>query len=907
MADFRYDKPELLPTASTVKEPVVDQSGSALLSGIAQGVAGFFSALPTGADRARQAQDGVIGQYGRELSKISSGVQQGIYTPAMGRTKARDLYASYIGNNPGMTKDLATFHKSFMSTAGLGKVVADESPVEEADKDLLKTLAEQGRITDDMTEMEKEEVLASEKAQQASLAAMEAESKAIQLESSKTGLTKSQLELRNAQEKRRAGQMLDTLGTSVQRNISGDMKTIFKRVDSGQLSQEDAIFELDAKLNQYKSTVAQMSRQAGSEQIGLVLGPIERMVSTAKDRVSGKISREVYENRLSILQSGIKSDVMSRPDMAKLYGVSQILPNVGPQLFTRQQGPIEEYLSSGLSTNTKPPMMFRNDPATAEINKGYLDAVKQTSNEVVRGTVPSDRAEMASEEVLSNNTNILRGLVMYEGAIEDPKELKEVVNYLASPEFGDWSSKKGGVPNEIVDGAKNVLRNKYERELLPAIEQAWRAPSFVGSDLADVQKRIKGGVPTQELIEPVFNGIGVQFRAKVDDPAVKALAQSYNRDIAGPMNQLIRMEAHLNGNKEYDKVWNDVYKPVLMPEEQVTTGTETIPNANAPRGAIAGSVGGSPVPDTQSFVPGETGLDETPTEMPPLEAPVEVGERTVAQPQEETQTAAGEAPRASQAMSDDQLLKQARESLEAQGIDTNSVVGFSRLNDEFQKLKASAASQQASVGQAQAATTGTASVAPNSYAPVSGGQNYVGSGAPLPSNFVNPTSNPNVNPDILKRFEGRRLPVSIRNNNMGAVSITGNIERSWAAKQEGFVGTSPRPKNEGGYYAKYATPEHGVGAASKLLENYGSRGVNSPAKIVRKWSVDKAAHNAYANTLVKYLRAAGFDVDSNTALDLSQPEVRVAILKAKSAHESGLGVPVYVDGVFERGARYDFG
>lgn len=164
------------------------------------------------------------------------------------------------------------------------------------------------------------------------------------------------------------------------------------------------------------------------------------------------------------------------------------------------------------------------------------------------------------------------------------------------------------------------------------------------------------------------------------------------------------------------------------------------------------------------------------------------------------------------------------------------------------------------------------------------------------SKFEDYTTSNKLAVDLSKR---KSVPVSIRNNNMGAISITGSIDKSWAARQPGFVGTSPRPKNEGGHYAKYATPEHGVAAASNLLKRYGSNGINTPIEIVSKWAA--AGHEAYARTLVKYLNQAGFNVDKDTALDLNNKRVRLAILKAKSAHESGLGKPVYKSDVFLRG------
>lgn len=177
---------------------------------------------------------------------------------------------------------------------------------------------------------------------------------------------------------------------------------------------------------------------------------------------------------------------------------------------------------------------------------------------------------------------------------------------------------------------------------------------------------------------------------------------------------------------------------------------------------------------------------------------------------------------------------------------------------------------------------------------------------PDETGFVDPATNPDVNSDVMQRFANSRLPVSIRNNNMGAVSIIGDIGRSWAAQQPGFVGVTARPANEGGYYAKYATPEHGVAAASRLLERYGEQGVNTPLAIVTKWSADTSAHASYASTLVKYLRDSGFDVETSTALDLTDPSVRFAILKAKSQHEAGVGAPVYADAVFLRGVTYQF-
>lgn len=165
--------------------------------------------------------------------------------------------------------------------------------------------------------------------------------------------------------------------------------------------------------------------------------------------------------------------------------------------------------------------------------------------------------------------------------------------------------------------------------------------------------------------------------------------------------------------------------------------------------------------------------------------------------------------------------------------------------------------------------------------------------------FVAPTENPDIIPQIRNR---ERLPVSIRNNNPGGISIIGKVEGSFAARQPGFVGTTNRPRVEGGKYAKFATPQHGIAAASRLLESYGRRGINTPTKIVSRWAT--GGQLGYINTIVRYLNRAGIEATKDSELDLSDPAVRVAVLKAQSDWESGMRRPVYKDKVFEDGANY---
>jgi hypothetical protein len=147
-----------------------------------------------------------------------------------------------------------------------------------------------------------------------------------------------------------------------------------------------------------------------------------------------------------------------------------------------------------------------------------------------------------------------------------------------------------------------------------------------------------------------------------------------------------------------------------------------------------------------------------------------------------------------------------------------------------------------------------------------------------------------------------RVPVVIRNNNPAALSLMRPGSGEFAERQAGYVGATRRPRNEGGYYAKYATPEHGVAANAELLKRYGRRGINTPDRIVRTWSEDRRAHPAYSRRI-----QAALGVSGNTRLDLNDPDVLQKILMEKSAHESGRGKPIWSEDVFRRGVRREFG
>lgn len=192
---------------------------------------------------------------------------------------------------------------------------------------------------------------------------------------------------------------------------------------------------------------------------------------------------------------------------------------------------------------------------------------------------------------------------------------------------------------------------------------------------------------------------------------------------------------------------------------------------------------------------------------------------------------------------------------------------------------------------APAATVQPASFQPVTHTPPTADQ----TAAISATDFQEPIGSGKLDPAVEAKFAGKTVPISIKANNMGAISIVGS-GNSWVEGLPGYVGKVARPANEGGYYAKFATPEAGVHAASELLKRYGAAGTDTATAIVKKWSADPAAWTQYANAISKY---TGFPPDAK--LDLTQPAIRKAVLMAQSAFESGAGKPTYNEAVFDAG------
>jgi hypothetical protein len=112
-----------------------------------------------------------------------------------------------------------------------------------------------------------------------------------------------------------------------------------------------------------------------------------------------------------------------------------------------------------------------------------------------------------------------------------------------------------------------------------------------------------------------------------------------------------------------------------------------------------------------------------------------------------------------------------------------------------------------------------------------------------------------------------------RNNNPGNL-VKGENWQGMAAEQ-------PDPR-----FITFQTPEYGIRALAKLLQNYGSKGYNTIAKIVTRYAPSSE------NDTMSYINSVALQMNVNPAavLDLNDITTLASLTNAIISHENGRNI-----------------
>lgn len=544
----------------TAPQPVVDRSTVEVTKSAAKLV--NLGASIFDANRKKEANSNLSAFASKQL-EIAEAVDRGDLDSATGRARMRMNFSETLSEGSVAYKDLTLAQSGIMSTAGLGKVVATGTQEEQEQILLDKSARAAGwDNTDDFVQFNKAQ--SDIKAQQAK----------VNYETSKIGLENK----KTTREQRTA---LGSMNDAYTRKFRSDIDKIVEDVDLGAMSAEDATFLLDQQWGTIQSLINSQGSEAGSEFVSSITAPMRSIYDLSRKRVTGEISAELFQNANNINVAKAKLTITNNPKHAQTLALSSMLPNAD-LLLSKEIGDI---VLDQLSKNANPEsgkVADTTDPDASEETNDYFQIIKQNVKKLNDGSALD--MEKTEVDVMNNLSSVIRGISDYAGSVEKPEDYNNVVAFLASPEVGKLVQKQGGIPSDALEDAKAVFQSEYKDEVIQSLIREFETGTITGPSFQALQGGAGEEVGFSDNILPVFSGAGITFVSKVPTGrqagtgnAIRDRVKTLNKTVAPVLNRLIRLDAHLNGNTDYAKVYRENYEELLMAPEPEVEATPVTP------------------------------------------------------------------------------------------------------------------------------------------------------------------------------------------------------------------------------------------------------------------------------------------------------------------------------------------
>jgi hypothetical protein len=552
-------------------------SGSNVLGGLGGLIGGFMQ----GADAAKKqqaqdAQNAVVTGYARKITQLDAAVSQGTKSQSAAKREQRAYFNQLIANNPALTEQLVGLNTKLAASQGLGDTLAQGTAVDQQIQADTKAATAAGFINPGMTPEQQDSGLNAFRAQQHQLNQMEFYSKQLGITQQKLSIQASQesiaasrtsranaaMDLQLKRQKLRVQQATADISTSYFDKTRVQLDNLNQQVAQG-LPPDQALQQLEKMKADFSTLTMPIRGVAGADYVDAMSKPIMDAIEAQKDFVSGKITKDVYQNKLDL--SNVKSnlEIMSDPQLAKIMNISKLTGNLFDNKIMASFGDkVVDYVRRGIEPGANAGNMSPDNPQEQAQTKTYLntlrDVTKNLGNKDPRIVDPKE----TFSEVVAHANQVLQGVSDFSSAQKQPSQLNSVVDYLASPEFLALQQMGGKLNQDSVEGAKNAVSVNYNDKLIPAVRDEWMKSKTVLGAPTGVKQIGRVSIPVQptgnttDAVTYTWTGSSIQFKPAPGlerNVQVQAKARELQKSLAPLINKSVRMSAHLDGSQEYTK------------------------------------------------------------------------------------------------------------------------------------------------------------------------------------------------------------------------------------------------------------------------------------------------------------------------------------------------------------------
>ena len=524
----------------------------------------------------------------QEQLRLADAVDQGLISSKEARMRARANVATALNDNPSNAGSITKAHKEFITTSGLGKVVADGTEQEQRLKTEMDDAHKAGFLQPGVPV---EEGLAAYRSQVSELQTLKImqERRAIRIQN--MNISKAERERQDKIDLKTGREALTNLA-AIQTSVLNDkLRTLHSDFVSGSngLTAEQAVLTANSMLEEIRATANQASGGQNINTLSELIKPMEKMVAAYTNVFTGTSNTTALENEVKSIKARTELMILADPEARNFVVTSNILGNP-PSMVAAQNG-FAARLLSNLNKGV-PQSMAGTDPDQIESVQGALTAIKE-GMKVYNGGGDGINDQKALDAELNNLvTNVLGSTSAHRLAVSNPEDFNSMVEFFSSAEANKYFVNAGGIPKDEAMAAAQVFEEEYSQKVIPMIREEYeKAKVTVGKRM----RPSKGAAP--DFITPVFKGNGVVFiesgaltgpfqsrteEARMDSTDVAVVIKDLNTNVAPILNRIIRMDATLSQTSNYQKVWSDRYEGMFVEEE--ATQEEPTPLATKAEG-----------------------------------------------------------------------------------------------------------------------------------------------------------------------------------------------------------------------------------------------------------------------------------------------------------------------------------
>lgn len=560
MAQFRTDdiNAAYVPATAQITEPVADPTAQQFkqATDFLTNVGSIFVANAN-----EREKNTVVDQYAKDLGKLNLALEQGASPTEVSR-KRRSITNKYLSDFPTLTKEITDVHRSFFDTTGIGEAQKEEDADQKLRRELESAATKEGFVFGTMTETEKEQgvlLYQQAKRQEAELSRLTKVN--AELRAQKGEVRAEKREGRQATEyalKMEARSALKSYANTSLQQFESFVNSNRVMVERGLITTEEASRAINARLVEVQRFAATQA-PAGGEFISSLIRPFQSVVDNATDLMSGKITSDIYSNKLKSLMS--KNQLMTVEQLddrqMQVLSLSTLLRGSVAVDKLVEQDIVAPMISALDEKNTKPvDVIGKGGEAPARFTKTAKDLIRDLRT----GNI-DDTDGQGKKEVSTLINKMLKGAEIYSSTTDDPRDYASMADFIASPEYA-YAINEGLVGRDASIKMHDVFRYTYNSEVVKTVKTDLENSASIFGDrpIADwVRPKWTGSALVFESIEkPGFGLITTGIPADTQRKVLRDL----NKD-AQAITTLVKMVAHINGNTDYTKAWEDSKKDFL--------------------------------------------------------------------------------------------------------------------------------------------------------------------------------------------------------------------------------------------------------------------------------------------------------------------------------------------------------